>query len=66
MNSRKIPIYKSIVCEKLATIPLSAAERREALYAVESGERIASALLEIGHFLRLLVATPHLKPGFKH
>ena len=65
MTTRNTKSNKSIVCEKLAAISLTAADRRDALQAVETGEQIAEALVEIGHVLRLLVATPHLKPSLK-
>ena len=66
MTTKNISLSNSNVYARLAAVRLSGSERENAVAALQDGEKIAEAILSVARFLRLLVATPALKPSFKH
>ena len=66
MTNSKINTSNSNIYNRLAAARMTASERANAISAFEEGEKIAAVILSVAHFLRLLVATPALKPNFKH
>jgi hypothetical protein len=51
-----------LIAERIAALPISSTERREALAYVETGEGLAQALLAIAHWFQ---SSPALKPSPK-
>ena len=58
-------VNNSAVYAVLSNIRLSHAERAAAVAALQDGEKIAETIVQIAHYLRLLVSVPALKPNFK-
>lgn len=52
--------------ERIASLQLSHGDRANAVYALQTGEQIAEAILAFSRFLRLFFAMPVMKPGLKH
>lgn len=65
MTSINRNLSNSEVYASISSIPMGSGERKAALEALQVGELIADVILTVGHYLRLLVAVPALKPSFK-
>jgi len=51
-----------LIARRVAALPITAAERSEALAYVETGEGLARALMAIAHWFK---SSPALKPAHK-